>query len=125
MRIRFGFWIASKIGMLEKFEAYQIAKHYYWICKELKLPKFLQDQLIRASSSIALNLAEGSGKRTPVDQRRFYTIAFGSLRECQAILELERIENEELKKMGNQLGAILYTLSRKKIPKTEPNPHPI
>ena len=125
MRIRFGFWIASAISMLEKFEAYQIAKHYYWTCKALKLPKFLQDQVIRASSSIALNLAEGSGKRTPVDQRRFYTIAFGSLRECQAILELERIENEELKKMGNQLGAILYTLSRKKIPKTEPNPHPI
>ena len=117
--------LLKKCNMLEKFEAYQIAKNYYWICKGLKLPKFLYDQLIRASSSIAFNLAEGSGKRTPIDQRRFYTIAFGSLRECQAILELERIENEELKKKGNQLGAILYTLSRKSIPKTEPPPTPI
>ena len=111
--------------MLEKFDAYQIAKHYYWLCKTLKLPRFLHEQLIRASSSIALNLAEGSGKRTPIDQRRFYTIAFGSLRECQAILELEKIDNSELKKMGNQLGAILYTLSRKTLPKTEPPPTPI
>ncbi len=101
--------------MLEKFEAFQIAKEYYWKCKLIKLPRFLQDQFLRASSSIGLNLAEGSGKRTPADQRRFYSIAFGSLRECQAIIELERIEDKDLKKLGNQLGAILYTLSRKSI----------
>jgi hypothetical protein len=40
-------------------------------------------------------------------------IAFGSLRECQAIIEMERIENPELTKLGDKLGAILYSLSRK------------
>ena len=99
--------------MLEKFQAFQLAKRFYWQCKLLKLPKFLQDQLLRASSSVALNLAEGSGKRTPADQRRFYAIAFGSLRECQAVLELEQIDHDEIKILGSQLGAILYTLSRK------------
>lgn len=101
--------------MLANFTAFQIAKRHYWKCKTLLLPRFLQEQLLRASSSICLNLAEGSGKRTPADQRRFYSIAFGSVRECQAILELENINEPELKDLGNQLGAILFTLSRKKL----------
>jgi four helix bundle protein len=75
----------------------------------------MQDQLLRASSSVALNLAEGSGKRTPADQRRFYSMAFGSLRECQAKIELEQITNDEVRILGSQLGAILYTLSRKRL----------
>ena len=69
---------------------------------------------MRASSSIALNIAEGSGKRTPKDQARFYAIALGSLRECQAILELEGIENPKIKDLSNQLGAILFKLSQPK-----------
>ncbi len=100
--------------MLEKFEAYQLSKKYYWLCQELKIPRFLQDQLLRASSSIPLNLAEGSGKSSPADQRRFYAIALGSLRECQAILEIEKIEDETIKALTNKLGAILFTLSKKR-----------
>jgi four helix bundle protein len=99
--------------MLEKFDAFQIAKKYYWGCKTLKVAKYLQDQLLRASSSIALNTAEGSGKRTPQDQARFYSIALGSLRECEAILALEQIDEPALKSLGDQLGAILYTLSHR------------
>ena len=44
-----------------------------------------------------------------------FEIAYGSLRECQAILELEKVNDSELKDLGNQLGAILFTLSRKVI----------
>jgi four helix bundle protein len=99
--------------MLEKFDAFQIAKKYYWGCKTLKVAKYLQDQLLRASSSIALNTAEGSGKRTPQDQARFYSMALGSLRECEAILALEQIDDPALKSLGDQLGAILYTLSHR------------
>jgi len=99
--------------MLQNFSTYQFAKEYYWKCKSVKLPRFLYDQLQRASSSIVLNLAEGSGKRTAADQRRFYAIAYGSLRECQAILELERIEDPIIYDLQNQLGAMLFTLSRK------------
>ena len=98
--------------MLEKFTAYQMAKKYYSICKTQELPKFLYDQLQRASSSIVLNLAEGSAKRTMRDRRRFYNIAYGSLRECQAIIDLEKNDLIELTTLGNQLGAILYTLCR-------------
>ena len=64
-------------------------------------------------------MAEGSGKRTPADQRRFYAMAYGSFRECQAILELEKINIVKLNHLQNQLGAILYTLSRKTVDRTE------
>jgi len=47
--------------MLQKFTAFQMAAQLYKKCKSLKLPRFLQEQLLRASSSVALNLAEGSG----------------------------------------------------------------
>lgn len=98
--------------MLDRFEAFQLAKVFYLKCKQLRIPSFLYNQLMTASSSIALNLAEGSGKRTPADQRRFYSIALGSLRECQAILELEEITNPEIKEISNRLGAIIFKLSR-------------
>lgn len=108
--------------MLEKFVAYQLAKRFYWECKALKVPRFLQDQLLRASSSVALNLSEASGRRTSADQRKHYAIAFGSLQECRTILDLEKIGEPRLEKLADELAAILYTMSRKKIeakPSTE------
>ena len=47
----------------------------------------LADQLRRASLSLPLDTAEGSGKRSGPDQRRFYAIARGSAMECAAILD--------------------------------------
>ena len=46
----------------------------------------LGDQLRRASTSILLNLAEGTGKFDK-DARRFYAIARGSALECAAIID--------------------------------------
>ena len=100
--------------MLKDFYAFQLAKLIHKSCKCLKISYYLQGQFLKASSSIALSIAEGSGKRTPSDQSRFYSIALGSLREVTAILELEDIEDSELNGLIDQLGAILYTLSRKK-----------
>ena len=105
--------------MLEKFVAFQLSRELYKKCKPLRLPRFLHDQLLRASSSVALNLAEGSGKRTAPEQKRFYAIAFGSLRECQAILLLEDINNQELMALTDRLGAILFKLTRKSANRTD------
>ena len=98
--------------MLKDFQAFQLAKRHYQYCKQLKLPTFLKDQLLRASSSVALNLAEGSGKRTPKDQMRFYFIALGSLRECETILEIEEISHAEIRALNDRLGAMIYKLTR-------------
>jgi four helix bundle protein len=49
---------------------------------------YLADQLRRASSSVVLNFAEGYGKQTNADQRRFFTIARGSACEVAAVFDL-------------------------------------
>jgi len=48
----------------------------------------LRDQLDRASISIVLNIAEGSGRFAPADKAHFYLIARGSAMECLAALSL-------------------------------------
>jgi len=94
--------------MMKKFESYQLALELYHGCEGLKLPSHLRDQLLRASLSIVLNLAEGSGKPTLKDKRRFYAIALGSCRETQALLHVTR--NEILFALANRVGGCLYRL---------------
>lgn len=48
----------------------------------------VKDQLDRASSSIALNIAEGNGKYSPKDRCRFFDTAHGSSLECAAGLDV-------------------------------------
>ena len=98
--------------MLKNFRAFQLAKEFYQICKTLKLPVHLKEQLVRASSSVALNLAESSGDRTEKEMERFFTIARGSFLESKAILDLEGIQDANLTDISDQLGAILYKLCR-------------
>ena len=94
--------------MLNNFRTYNLAVSFYRMTGPIALQRHLKEQLDRAASSIVLNLAEGSGRRTPADQRRFFSIAFGSLRECQAILDLS--PNEEASQCADNLGAHLYCL---------------
>lgn len=52
----------------------------------------LRDQLIRASTSVALNIAEGNGKRTPRDRCRYFDISRGSALECAACLDILAVQ---------------------------------
>ena len=51
----------------------------------------LRDQLERASSSIALTLAEGCARRTRRDRHHFFSIAQGSAMECAAAIDILRV----------------------------------
>jgi four helix bundle protein len=62
-----------------------------WLTDVLQeVPKSLSvwDQLDRASTSIPLNIAEGTGKFTPPDKARYYDSARGSALECAACLDV-------------------------------------
>jgi four helix bundle protein len=51
----------------------------------------LRDQLERASSSIALTLAEGNARRTRRDRHHFFSMAQGSAMECAAAIDILRV----------------------------------
>ncbi|MBT7668611.1 MAG: four helix bundle protein [Bdellovibrionales bacterium] len=97
--------------MLKKFYTYQLAVKFYRAGEKIKMPRHLKDQFERASSSICLNLAEGSGKRSCKDKRRFYDISLGSTKECQAILDLLSAD-EKIIDMADYLGACIYRLAQ-------------
>jgi four helix bundle protein len=84
--------------MLKKFKTFQLAIEFHQLLLKVKTPVYLKDQLQRASSSVALNLAEGSGKQSAKDQSRFYQISFGSLQEVYAILIILNIHEGEMYK---------------------------
>ena len=97
--------------MLQNFRTYQLAVKFFHQAKNIPIKGELKDQLHRASSSIVLNLAEGSGKfHYPAEQKRFYRISFGSLRESQAILTIiENVDSETIA-LADKLGGHLYKL---------------
>lgn len=97
---------------MKNFRTYQLSVRFYQACEKLRLPRHLKDQLVRAASSITLNLAEGSVKPTKRDQTKFFFIAFGSLRECQAVLTLSGHSSFELLDLADHIGASLYRLTR-------------
>ncbi len=93
---------------LSNFRSYQMASQLYKDCTTLKLPTHVRDQLLRASLSVPLNLAEGSAKLTSKERRRFYNIAFASLREVQALFDLCALKEQA--KQADHLAAMVYRL---------------
>jgi four helix bundle protein len=77
----------------EKLEVYQIVKAQNLkalaeISQSTLIDLYIKDQWKRASLSILLNLAEGTGRMSVQDKKHYYTMARGSVFECAAILDL-------------------------------------
>jgi four helix bundle protein len=102
---------------MKTFRTLDLAVEYYGIVEAIQLPHHLKEQLLRAASSISLNLSEGNAKRSYADKKRIYQIALGSFRESQTILRLAKYKNLELEKLADNLGACLYKLTVFKTPK--------
>ena len=98
---------------MKNFRSYNLAVEFYQEIKTLTLPRHLRDQLDRAAASVALNLAEGSGRSSKKDQKRFFDISYASLRESQAVLELEAIDNPKILSLADRLAANIYCLIEK------------
>jgi len=76
-----------------------------------------RDQWLRASQSIPLNIAEGNGKASNSDRRRYFEIARGSVLECAAIQDvlvvgrvLHESESQERKNMLDRMAVMLSRL---------------
>lgn len=80
----------------EKLDVYKKAKIFNseirTFIKISKLDPTTKDQLRRASFSIVLNIAEGSGRFSKADRRNFYVISRSSVFECIAILDVLKDE---------------------------------
>ena len=110
----------------EQFKAYHLAIEFVAQISQLLLSIptgfcSLAEQLRRAAISIPLNIAEGTGKTSPRDKKRFYAIARGSTFECAAILDvllalraLDKSTVEKPKSLLHSIAAILSAVILKK-----------
>ena len=77
----------------ERLDAFQVALEFAAMVPTLtkSARPALRDQLERASSSIALTLAEGNARRTRRDRHHFFSMAQGSAMECAAAIDILRV----------------------------------
>ncbi len=97
----------------EKLDVYKISIKFMSLAIKIidDIPRgyaSLSDQLKRAMWSIPLNIAEGCGKNTPNDKKRFYSIARGSAMECAAIIDVCEVIHEKSNESLTQ-GKVLLT----------------
>jgi len=88
--------------------------------KRNKFPDYSKNQLSRASFSIALNIAEGSGRFSRKDRRNFFVIARSSLLECIAIFDILSDQNyisksrfQQIEDEADEISRMLFSLIRK------------
>ncbi len=72
----------------------------------------LADQLIRASTSISLNIAEGNGRWHKGDKKQYFWIARGSIFECVAIIQATMQQDGVSKDCYSKAYATLESLSK-------------
>lgn len=77
----------------ERLDVYHVSLDFLVFANQVieSLPRgrsHLSDQLTRASTSIVLNIAEGAGKHSKADKRRYYLTARGSAPESAALLDV-------------------------------------
>jgi len=77
-----------------KLDVYQASRKMVLACYKLsnKLPEDerygLIQQIRRAATSVSLNIAEGSSRRSNTERKRFYEISRGSVVEIDSIMDL-------------------------------------
>jgi four helix bundle protein len=105
----------------EKLSVYSKAKQFnikvMAFLSNKNLDRTTNDQLRRASFSIMLNIAEGTGRFTSADKRNFYVISRGSVFECVAIFDflkeaghIDEIQFTEFYSELEEISKMLFAL---------------
>ena len=89
---------------------YQLALELAKDCRSIRLKGPYQNQFQRAILSIALNLSEGSAKRSRKERLRYYETSLGSCRECQTICAI--LDLDEIARKLDRVAANCYCLCR-------------
>ena len=108
----------------EKLDVYRAAIEYvgwaFHYCEGLKGHRNAKAQLLRASQAIPLNIAEGNGKVSGADRRRYFEIARGSALECSAVQDVLQVcramsveENAKAKVLLDRIVAMLTKLGKR------------
>ena len=106
----------------ENLEVYKKAfainqKVYRFLKGNTTIVRYMRDQLGRASLSVQLNIAEGSGRFAKKDRRNFFVMSRSSALECASIIEFLAAEQEidiafytELRNGYEEISKMLYTM---------------
>jgi four helix bundle protein len=109
---------------LVELEVYQLSEKLsdkIWIDYDIwpeKVQRTIGYQVIRASDSIAANIAEGYGRFTPADRKLFYRYARGSFEETKSwlrkLIRRKIVDNDSIKEyeiiikeLGPKLNAFI------------------
>ncbi len=114
---------ASKISFMKPHQNLEVWKQSFAIVKKIYLltAKFppderfgLTSQIRRACTSIPVNIAEGSARRSDKELQQFLYIALGSASELDTLLllslDLDFINTEEFKSISVDLDSIFRLL---------------
>lgn len=108
----------------EKLEVYNVARKlnfevFSFLNKSNSIDAHIVDQWKRATLSIVLNLAEGTGRMSNNDKKHFITIARGSVNESVALLHMlkdldiiEELFYNDLYKLHEQVSKMLLGMYR-------------
>jgi four helix bundle protein len=105
----------------ERLDVYQAALEFaaraFELCKRLPpAHRHAREQLLRSSQSVPQNIAEGNGKRSLADRRRFFEIARGSALESASSLDVlaacGAITDQEAKEGKKILHRVVSMLTR-------------
>lgn len=98
-------------------KSHDIVKELYYITESFPKEEMfgLTSQLRRATVSIPTNIAEGCGRGSDADFRRFIQISFGSASEVEYLIflsfELSYIKEEDYQKLNTKLVEIKKMLA--------------
>jgi four helix bundle protein len=111
----------------EKLDVYRAAIEFVILIDKIveQFPRgraYLADQLLRAGTSIPLNIAEGAGEYSGSEKSRFYRMAKRSATECAGIFDICKqlgMVDEGLFVKGRELLVRIVAMLTKMAKKTE------